>query len=140
MSCSGLRLPQEPQASPCRPSTAATLTTVGYAATIRDCMMYNSWNCPFFTPCIASTSCWSSPTNSEAIPGCRATVEGLTNVQSSFTTHQWQATSMDDNNLHVPCQQSSVIRYTAIPYSTFYSVLSPCIACECAYLHYSAFT
>ena len=39
--------------------------------------------------------------------GCRATVDGLTNVQSSSTTQQWQATSLDDNNLHVPCRQSS---------------------------------
>ena len=41
--------------------------------------------------------------------GCRATVDGLTNVQSSSTTQQWQASSLDpdDNNLHVPCRQSS---------------------------------
>ena len=39
--------------------------------------------------------------------GCRATVDGLTIVQSSSTTQQWQATSLDDNNLHVPCRLSS---------------------------------
>ena len=68
--------------------------------------------------------------------GCRATVDGLTNVQSSSTTQQWQASSLDpdDNNLHVPCRQSSkhfisgqlkvipLFRYSAIPYSAFYSV------------------
>ena len=66
--------------------------------------------------------------------GCRATVDGLTNVQGSSTTQQWQATSLDDNNLHVPCRQSSkhfisgqlkvipLFRYSVIPYSAFYSI------------------
>ena len=66
--------------------------------------------------------------------GCRATVDGLTNVQGSSTTQQWQATSLDDNNLHVPCRQSSkhfisgqlkvipLFRYSVIPYSVFYSI------------------
>ena len=66
--------------------------------------------------------------------GCRATVDCLTNVQSSSTTQQWQATSLDDNNLHVPCRLSSkhfisgqlkfipLVRYSVIPYSAFYSV------------------
>ena len=70
--------------------------------------------------------------------GCRATVDGLTNVQSSSTTQQWQATSLDDNNLHVPCRQSSkhfisgqlkvipLFRYSVIPYSAFYSVPAKC--------------
>ena len=66
--------------------------------------------------------------------GCRATVDGLTNVQSSSTTQQWQATSLDDNNLHVPCRQSSkhfisgqlkVFRYSAIPRFT----VSQCLVC-----------
>ena len=69
--------------------------------------------------------------------GCRATVDGLTNVQSSSTTQQWQATSLDDNNLHVPCRLSSkhfisgqlkfipLVRYSVIPYSAFYSVPPP---------------
>ena len=68
--------------------------------------------------------------------GCRATVDGLTNVQGSSTTQQWQATSLDDNNLHVPCRQSSkhfisgqlkvipLFRYSVIPYSAFYSIPS----------------
>ena len=66
--------------------------------------------------------------------GCRATVEGLTNVQSSSTTQQWQATSLDNNNLHVPCRQCSkhfisgqlkvipLFCYSVIPHSAFYSV------------------
>ena len=64
--------------------------------------------------------------------GCRATVDGLTNVQTSSTTTV--ATSLDDNNLHVACRQSSkhfisgqlkvipLFRYSVIPYSAFYSV------------------
>ena len=38
--------------------------------------------------------------------GCRATVDGLTNVQSSSTAQQ-SSLDPDDNNLHVPCRQSS---------------------------------
>ena len=65
--------------------------------------------------------------------GCRATVEGLPNVQNSSTTQQWQS-YLAGWQLHVPCRQSSkhfisgqlkvipLFRYSVIPYSAFYSV------------------
>ena len=67
--------------------------------------------------------------------GCRATVEGLPNVQNSSTTQQWQS-YLAGWQLHVPCRQSSkhfisgqlkvipLFRYSVIPYSAFYSVPS----------------
>ena len=67
--------------------------------------------------------------------GCRATVEGLPNIQNSSTTQQWQS-YLAGWQLHVPCQQSSkhfisgqlkvipLFRYSVIPYSAFYSVPS----------------
>ena len=38
--------------------------------------------------------------------GCRATVEGLPNVQNSSTTQQWQS-YLAGWQLHVPCRQKS---------------------------------
>ena len=38
--------------------------------------------------------------------GCRATVEGLPNVQNSSTTQQWQS-YLAGWQLHVPCRQNS---------------------------------
>ena len=71
--------------------------------------------------------------------GCGAAVGGLTGVQGSSAARQWRATSLYDNNLHVPCRRSSehftsgrlevvpLFRCSVIPYSAFYSVPKICI-------------
>ena len=56
--------------------------------------------------------------------GCRATVEGLPNVQSSSTTQQWQSRVGRIQSIFISGQLNVIplFRYSVILYSVFYSV------------------